>query len=511
MFPAATTISSAANQTFAFGQATTSISEITVTDGLLTPSITAVNDLRIVIATTSVDMRWDTTDTTAVFGGTASGKVSNPVSYAGNGAILIIPVDTNFSANDTLTISGLSYSQFNTITTAATALGVRTEGAGTTTSSSDDKTVTINGGLAMDNHTLGQIDNNFRFPSDNDAELFRFSLAPSGEDADITETVFSLTQVNNIREGDFTNIELYRDLNGDGVLDGGDTAVGGSGVMSLGKRTGTITFSTTFQSTTTQDYILVIATDNVYAGDSMSVDLLPSGVTATGVTSLAALTPSGAVDQVFHARGGRAESGGSRGEVGGGAPDPGGQSEGGGGSGGEGEINPDIGDGLTNRQDFKAPTANGTPNSQWTNGGNAYVSDGAYATAATNAFQHSFGNFGFAVPGNATIQGIEIELEISATTNAGDISVTLSWDGGTSWTSTKTTATASTTDAVYTLGGGADKWGRTWTPAEITDGTFIVDVTANTSSNTLRIDAFQVRVYSQVNESGGGGGGGGEI
>ena len=94
--PGSAVIVSASNQTFAYQQATTAISAITVTDDATAASITAANDLRIVIATTSANMRWDTTDTTATFGGTASAKVSNPVSYLGNGEILVIPVDVDF-------------------------------------------------------------------------------------------------------------------------------------------------------------------------------------------------------------------------------------------------------------------------------------------------------------------------------------------------------------------------------------------------------------------------------
>ena len=148
-------ISSSANQTFALNYPTTTISEITVTEGG-TPVITSANDIRIKIATTTVRMLFDTTDTTATFGGSASGKVSQTVSYAQGGSSLVIDVTSNFSASDTLTISGLSFAQFSGTNTASVALGVYTDGSGDIVANeTDDKTVTITGSLTMANHTGG--------------------------------------------------------------------------------------------------------------------------------------------------------------------------------------------------------------------------------------------------------------------------------------------------------------------------------------------------------------------
>ncbi len=85
----------------------------------------------------------------------------------------------------------------------------------------------------------------------------------------------------------------------------------------------------------------------------------------------------------------------------------------------------------------------------------------------------------------------------------------LSWDGGTSWTSADTTPTLTTTDTVRVLGGPSDLWGHGWSSSEFSNGNFRVRVTAAPSSNTVQLDAIQVRVYH--NATGGGGGGGGEI
>ncbi|MCR4285461.1 MAG: hypothetical protein NUW00_01045, partial [Candidatus Kaiserbacteria bacterium] len=88
-------------------------------------------------------------------------------------------------------------------------------------------------------------------------------------------------------------------------------------------------------------------------------------------------------------------------------------------------------------------------------------------------------------------------------------SVKLSWDGGTSVTSAQTTGTLGLTDGVYTLGGQGEMWGHSWVPSEMNDGIFTIELIANPSANTVRVDAIQSKAYYQA--VGGGGGGGGAI
>ena len=96
------------------------------------------------------------------------------------------------------------------------------------------------------------------------------------------------------------------------------------------------------------------------------------------------------------------------------------------------------------------------------------------------------------------IQGIEVRLDAKAdsTSGAPKICVQLSWDGGVSWTATKSTATLTTSDATYILGGPADNWGFVWTLSTLSDANFRVRV-INVSSNTSRdfsLDWVAVRV-----------------
>jgi hypothetical protein len=501
-----------ADQSFVVGQETTSMATITIADD--DPArITATNDIRIKIATGTVDVRFDTTDTTAIFGGTASGKVSNPVSYEGDGSVLVIPVDTNFAAGDTLTISGLYFTQFGAVTAATSALMLYVDGANDVIADyQDPRTVVITGTLTLDEHSDGQVSDNFKSKNQPHGVLHAFSLAPVYEGARIESVEFDLSGIQGVTEGKITNIRLYQDKNSDSEYDAGDVLVMSAGDISITDQVGTIVFNTEFIASSTEDYILVAGLGTIAGAHRMYVSLSGTDIGVTGSTSLSIIQVAGLVSSVGHFHGSR--GGGSAGPsepVGGPAPEGQGQQGGGeeGGGGGDDSVDPNTGTAIGSSPGYMAPSTSGTPNSGWTGGSDAYASDGVYATAASNGLQHSYGTFAHNVPDSNTIQGIGVKLEASATTNAGDISVRLSWDGGNTWTSMKTTATASTTDAVYTLGGPSDTWGHSWTPTETNDTNFILDVTANTSSNTIRIDAIQVRIFHQA--TGGGGGGGGAI
>ncbi len=337
-FPAgAATISSGANQTFALNYPTTSISSITITDNS-TPSITAANDIRIKIATSTVRMLWDTSDTSATFGGTASGKVANPVTYEGGGSVLVIPVSSDFSGSDTLTISGLSLSQFTVINSAVSALAIYTGGGSDTVAdANDDKTVTITGPLTLANHDSGQTSDGFTSNSRTGVNFFRYKLTPSGEDATISSTVFSLVGIDGIAQSDLSNLALYRDMNSDGAYAAGDTQVGGAGVASISGQEGTITFSSSYSATTSQNFILMGDYINAGPGNRMTIRLEPSSVTATGATTGGTIPLSGSITQRQHVRSGGGSTGGngeSLGPIGGDAPTSTPQGGGGGGGGG---------------------------------------------------------------------------------------------------------------------------------------------------------------------------------
>jgi hypothetical protein len=220
-----------------------------------------------------------------------------------------------------------------------------------------------------------------------------------------------------------------------------------------------------------------------------------------------AIVPTGSISSVQHIRGGN--GGGSIGtEIGGSAPSGNGTETGGSQGGGSG-VGSGSGQTIGNEPGFQAPTSQGESFNEWTAGNEGITSNNVYATAASTNLRQSYSLFGFNVPNGNSIQGIEVKVEASGSTGAGTVQVALSWNGGSSITSTKVTSVLSNSDVVYTLGGPADTWGRAWTSAELGNANFVVRVIGQPDQNTVRVDAIQVRPYHQA--GGGSSGGGGEI
>jgi len=496
----APTISSADNQVFTNGGAATSISTITITDDTV-PGITAANDIRIAIDTNAVDMLWLTSDTTATIGGTASGKVSTTVSYEEGGSILVIPVNTNFSAGDTLTISGLSFTSFGDANAAAVGLELYTGGAGDVTAeSSDDKTVAIRGSLVLGQHSAGPETNKFEILTDSvaGAELYSFSLLPNGETMSITNLVLSLTGIKNIYSGDMTNNILAIDYNSNGSLEEGELEVGGAGVVSIAGASGTVTFSQSFNATTSRNYIFKSDVSNILPLNAINIRLNANGITSTGVTS--ALSVVGTGSTVVHTNHIRIIS--SPVPIGGASPSGQGVVSGGGNSGGE-----TIGDDPI----LLRPT---TDLGTLISAGNAY--DGVNTTYASTISGggaiHDYKTFSFTVPGGNIIDGIEVKIEASQSNGARNstIDAQLSWNNGSGFSAVKTVSSLTTTDTVFTLGGGGDTWGRAWSSGEFSNANFVLRITGwSDQFSEIRIDDIKVKVHHRA--GGGGSGGGGDI
>jgi subtilisin family serine protease len=164
-----------------------------------------------------------------------------------------------------------------------------------------------------------------------------------------------------------------------------------------------------------------------------------------------------------------------------------------------------------------SPTANsamtsgaGDNNGYEVNAGNAAADDNLYAVdnnsgsasgnscTDTSKDRHRFFNYGISVPAGATIQGIEVRLQAKADSSGGSphMCVELSWDGGTTWTTSKSTTTLSTSELTYILGSAADKWGRTWTIGDLSNANFRVRITdvANNTARDFSLDWVAVRV-----------------
>ncbi len=165
-----------------------------------------------------------------------------------------------------------------------------------------------------------------------------------------------------------------------------------------------------------------------------------------------------------------------------------------------------------------SPTANVSASGGDGNGfevtpANAHADDSAFAvdnnsgtgnqTSCTHAKKdkHLYYNYNFSIPGGATIQGIEVRLDakVDSTSNAPKMCVQLSWDGGVTWTTAKSTTTLTTVEATYTLGSASDTWGRTWSDTNFSNTNFRVRI-INVASNAQRdfsLDWVAVRVTYQ--------------
>jgi hypothetical protein len=155
----------------------------------------------------------------------------------------------------------------------------------------------------------------------------------------------------------------------------------------------------------------------------------------------------------------------------------------------------------------------GDNNGYQTNPANAGADDNLYAvdtnsgrntsTSCTNTGKdkHNFYNYGLNIPGAAAVYGIEIRLNARAdsTSGAPKLCVQLSWNGGASWTPAKSTATLTTSEVAYALGGAGDNWGRTWNGADFSDANFrvrVIDVSSSTSRD-FSLDWVAVKVTYQ--------------
>lgn len=136
---AVVTLSSAANQSFSRGYAPVAISTITIADDI-TPGIKNGTPIAVRIPA-DFAMTWDETDLTPTFGGTAAGKVG-AISYTNSNKRLVIAVTMDFVANDTLTISALSFKNHLGYGSARLELDFDNDGAA---DAQDDTTITILG------------------------------------------------------------------------------------------------------------------------------------------------------------------------------------------------------------------------------------------------------------------------------------------------------------------------------------------------------------------------------
>lgn len=143
----------------------------------------------------------------------------------------------------------------------------------------------------------------------------------------------------------------------------------------------------------------------------------------------------------------------------------------------------------------------------WTTTANITSSNDAYGSTAAPVSNQTTrwlkaAGFGFAIPGNAIIDGIVVEVEKSRLSGSGtltDTSVRLLKNNtivgqdrssqGLAWTGT---------DAYSTYGGSTDTWGMVWTPSEVNSFAFGVGFSCSESGGvgaTPGVDHIRITVY----------------
>ena len=121
---------------------------------------------------------------------------------------------------------------------------------------------------------------------------------------------------------------------------------------------------------------------------------------------------------------------------------------------------------------------------------------------ANSKDKHRFYNYNISLPAGRTVAGIEVRLDAFADavgSSAPAMCAQLSWDGGTTWTAAKQTATLTTAEGTYVLGGAADTWGRAWTATTLSNANFRVRVSdvasgSGAGSRDFSLDWVAVRV-----------------
>lgn len=157
-------------------------------------------------------------------------------------------------------------------------------------------------------------------------------------------------------------------------------------------------------------------------------------------------------------------------------------------------------------------TASSVTNTSWTSISASAInsSNNTYATAQGTTFLVATCNtFGFGVPTGATIDGIEIQAEFSV--NSGPASVatlqlSISGNGGSSYTTTKSNTVTGTTDTTRTYGGATDLWGEaSFSEYATQDGNFYIKLEgkADLAFVSCRLDHLQAKIYYTASTGGG--------
>ena len=152
-----------------------------------------------------------------------------------------------------------------------------------------DADFTVSGKLALAEYTPGgQASNAFvELPTVTDAELYRFQLTRTGEDAQLGSLIFDLSAVSGISASDLSGLSLLKD---------GTAVTAGFAVLPAGSPTSIEATLSGVTVTGTSNFVLKGSVANLAANEEMTISLVPAKIQAQGFVSQAALeTVPGAI------------------------------------------------------------------------------------------------------------------------------------------------------------------------------------------------------------------------
>ena len=149
----------------------------------------------------------------------------------------------------------------------------------------------------------------------------------------------------------------------------------------------------------------------------------------------------------------------------------------------------------------------GNYKNEFTNPKNALTQNNVYATSVVGTAGNNEEDYYvfYGVPSMLagydvkSIDGITVSIDAYASSTGCYSTVQLSWNGGVSFTGTKTTSNWGTSDTntYLSVGGSSDTWSRTWVSSEFTVGNFDVYIYSygNLATKTIYYDHVVITVY----------------
>ena len=131
---------------------------------------------------------------------------------------------------------------------------------------------------------------------------------------------------------------------------------------------------------------------------------------------------------------------------------------------------------------------------------NALTCNNAVASASSNNTAEVFSSYGLSLPPTAVITGIQVRVRANdGSLNNRKLRVSLSWDGGTTFTAPLATRNFRRNSALadYLVGGSTVLWGRTWTVAELSSANFRIRAVAPKANvaSPVNLDCIPVTVF----------------